>query len=161
MSRERLEKSVMLRAPLERVWRAISDAGQFGLWFGVRFDADFAPGATLVGRVTPTTVDEAVAKAQKPYEGAPFTILIDRIEPMKAFAFRWHPFALDPAVDYDQEPMTLVTFELFETDGGVLLVISESGFEQIDPGRRDTAYAANEAGWTAQTKLIAKYLAVG
>ena len=156
---DRLEKKVLLHAPPDRVWSAISDARQFGIWFGVAFDAPFVAGARLTGRVTPTQVDADVAKSQQPYAGAAFEIVIDRIEPMRLFSFRWHPFAVDAGVDYSQEPTTLVVFELQQAPGGTLLTITESGFDRIPLARRAKAFTANEQGWTAQAKLIEKYLA--
>src|SRR5580700_10177413 len=111
---DRIEKKILLRAPRSRVWRAIADAEAFGAWFGVRFDGPFAAGALLRGVITPTTVDAEVAAQQKPYAGAPFEITVDRIEPESRFSFRWHPFAIEPGVDYSGEPMTLVAFELRE-----------------------------------------------
>ena len=124
MSTDRIEKKILLRAPHERVWRAISDAQQFGRWFGVAFDGPFTEGIRLTGTIVLTTVD--------------------RIEPMRLLSFRWHPFAVEPGVDY----------------GGILLTISESGFDRIPPARRAKAFAAGEGGWEIQTHLIEKYLAL-
>src|SRR5438093_9216287 len=104
---DRIEKTTVLRAPRERVWNAISDAKQFGTWFGVEFDGPFVAGARMKGRIVPTKVDSAVAKRQEPYAGMAFDCTIDRIEPMKLFSFRWHPFAIDPKIDYSNEPTTL------------------------------------------------------
>jgi uncharacterized protein YndB with AHSA1/START domain len=156
---DRIEKKILLRAPHERVWRAISDAREFGHWFGVDFDAAFVAGARLTGRIAPTRVDAEVAKSQQPYAGKPFEIVIDRIEPMRLFSFRWHPFAIDPAADYSKEPTTLVVFELQEVAGGTMLTITESGFDRIPLERRAKAFAANDSGWQAQTRLIEKYMA--
>jgi uncharacterized protein YndB with AHSA1/START domain len=111
------------------------------------------------GRIVPTTVDPEVAKSQKPYEGAKFEITVERIEPMKLFSFRWHPFAVEKGVDFSAEPTTLVEFVLQEVAGGSMLAIVESGFDRIPLKRRATAFSANEEGWTAQAKLIEKYLA--
>lgn len=155
---DRIEKKVVLRAPRERVWHAISDAKQFGTWFGVEFDGPFVAGARLTGRIAPTKVDPAVAKMQEPYVGLPFDCTVDRIEPMRLFSFRWHPFAIDPKVDYSREPTTLVVFELEEVVGGTQLTITESGFDRIPLERRARAFAANEGGWAKQTELIAKYV---
>src|ERR1700691_5180473 len=102
MNTDRIEKRILLRAPHERVWRAISDAKQFGSWFGVAFDGTFVEGARLTGKITPTTVDPEVAKLQEPYAGTPFEFTVDRIEPMRRISFRWHPFAIDPNVAYSQ-----------------------------------------------------------
>ena len=155
---DRIEKETVLRAPRERVWRAISEHKKFGSWFGVEFDGPFAAGARLTGRVVPTKVDREVAKTQERYAGATFSITVDRIEPMSLFSFRWHPFAVEPGVDYSKEPTTLIVFELEEVAQGTRLTITESGFDKIPLERRAKAFAANDGGWTAQMKLIEKYL---
>lgn len=157
-SSDRIEKKIVLRAPLSRVWSAISDAQRFGAWFGVEFDAPFVAGAAMVGRITPTQVDPEVAKLQEPHAGKPFNCVIERIEPMKLFSFRWRPFAIDPKHDYSKEPMTLVAFELSEVAEGTELRITESGFDGIPLARRAEAFAANDGGWAHQAKLIEKYL---
>jgi uncharacterized protein YndB with AHSA1/START domain len=158
-STDRIEKQVLLHVPLARVWRAISDAQEFGSWFGVRFDGPFAGGARVTGRMVPTTVDSEVAESQKPYEGRRFEITVDRMEPMRLFSFRWHPYAVEPDVDYSNEPTTLVVFELEETADGTRLTIIESGFDGIPLARRAQAFEMNEGGWEAQLNLIRKYLA--
>jgi uncharacterized protein YndB with AHSA1/START domain len=158
-STDRIEKSVVLRAPRERVWRAISDSKQFGSWFGVEFDGPFKAGASIVGKIVPTSVDAKIAKRQEPYKGHRFEFMVDRIEPMRLFSFRWHPFAMDSGVDYSKEPTTLVAFQLEEVAAGTKLTVTESGFDQIPIERRAKAFAANEGGWAAQMKLIEKYLA--
>jgi uncharacterized protein YndB with AHSA1/START domain len=156
---DRIEKKILLRAPCERVWRAISDAKEFGSWFGMQFDGAFVAGTRLTGRIAPTKVDPEVARLQEPHVGKAFELVVDRIEPMRLFSFRWHPYAVDPATDYSREPMTLVKFELEEASGGTLLTITESGFDSIPLARRAEAFAANDGGWTHQSKLIEKYLA--
>jgi uncharacterized protein YndB with AHSA1/START domain len=155
---DRIEKKILLRARPERVWRAISDSKEFGLWFGVKFDGPFVAGKALRGSIVPTTVDPEVAKLQEPHAGKTFDIDVERIEPMKLFAFRWHPFAIDAGVDYSQEQKTLVTFALEEQPGGVLLTITETGFERLPGKRRKEAFTANEGGWSHQLKLIEKYV---
>jgi len=159
MNTDRIEKRIVLRAPLERVWRAISDAGQFGSWFGVAFDGPFVAGARLTGKIVPTTVDAEVAKQQKPYAGMAFEFFVERIEPMRTIEFRWHPFAVEPGVDYSGEPTTRIVFELQPFSDGVLLTVTESGFDQIPLARRAKAFAANDGGWAMQMKLIENYLA--
>ncbi|HEY0231008.1 MAG TPA: SRPBCC family protein [Dokdonella sp.] len=160
MSTDRIEKSVLLRSTRERVWNAVSDAAQFGRWFGVAFDGPFAAGAHVTGRIVPTSVDAEVAARQKAFEGMPFDFRVERIEPMRHISFRWHPFAIEPGVDYSNEPTTLIEFELADAQGGILLAITESGFDAIPLARRARAFAANDGGWTAQTRLIARYLAL-
>src|SRR5580700_1049550 len=118
---DRIEKKILLRAPRSRVWRALTDSAEFGSWFGMKFDGPFKAGSPIRGSIAATTVDAEIAKMQKPYEGLPFTIDVDRIEPERFFSFRWHPHAVDPKTDYSSEEKTLVTFELAEATGGVLL----------------------------------------
>src|SRR5271154_4774234 len=137
---DRIEKKVLLRAPRDRVWRAISDSRQFGSWFGVEFDGPFVAGARTIGTIVPTTVDPEVAKTKKPFEGFKFEFAMDRIEPQRLFSFRWHPFAVEPSVDYSKEPATLVTFELQEEAGGTMLTVTESGFDRIPLERRAKAF---------------------
>ena len=139
---------------------AISEAGQFGRWFGVDFHGPFVAGEPLSGRIVPTQVDPEVAKLQAPHAGQPFAIVVDAIEPMRRFAFRWHPFAIEAGVDYSKEPATEVVFELEAADSGTLLTITESGFERLPAARRAGAFAANERGWQEQVKLIGKFLAL-
>lgn len=156
---DRIEKKVILRAPLTRVWRAISDAKQFGAWFGMKVDGDFAAKTTVKGTIMPTTVDPEVARSQKRFEDLPFELFIERVEPERLFSFRWHPCAIERDVDYSNEPTTLVSFELEEVKEGVLLTVTETGFDRIPLARRAKAFAANEGGWAAQLELITKYLA--
>lgn len=158
MNTDQIQKETILNSSRERVWHAISDSGNFGAWFGVELDGPFVVGSQTIGRIIPTQVDPEVAKLQEPHKGRRFEIWVERIEPMTCFSFRWHPFAVDPSYDYSQEPMTLVTFELSEVEEGILLTITESGFDQIPIERRAEAFKANEGGWSHQAKLIEKYL---
>jgi uncharacterized protein YndB with AHSA1/START domain len=157
---DRIEKSVLLRAPLDRVWNAISDSAAFGRWFGMRFDGPFVEGTTVRGVITPTTVDEQVARSQEPYTGMADTWEIVAVEPRRRFAYRWHPFGVESGADYTDEPTTLVEFTLDVTPEGVLLRITESGFDAIPAHRRAAAYEANSEGWAAQVGLVQKYLAL-
>ena len=156
---DRIFKQILLPSRRGRVWRAIRDAREFGTWFGVHFEGPFRAGASPEGHIVPTQVDDDVAAMQRPYEGRRFDCTIERIEPERCFSFRWHPYAVDPDVDYSEEPTTLVVFELEEVPEGTRLTITESGFDQIPPERRARAFEANEGGWTIQLRLLDKYLA--
>jgi uncharacterized protein YndB with AHSA1/START domain len=123
MDSDRIVKTVVLAAPRERVWKALSDSREFGTWFGARIDGAFEPGIRLRAAVVPTAVDADIAARQKPYDGLPFELVVERVEPMERLSFRWHPGGVDPAIDYSQEPMTLVTFELEDAPGGTRLTI--------------------------------------
>jgi uncharacterized protein YndB with AHSA1/START domain len=155
---DRIEKRIVLKAPVARVWQAVSDARQFGAWFGVEFEGPFVAGAPARGRLVPTSVDSEIASYQEAHRGTPFNITVDRIEPMRLFSFRWHPYAIDPLVDYSAEPMTLIEFELEEAGGATTLTITESGFASIPLERRVQAFPANQRGWEAQIGLIQKYV---
>lgn len=158
METDRLVKTAVLAAPLARVWAAVSDARQFGAWFGAEFDGAFVAGARLTARIRPTTVDPEVAALQAPHAGTAFQVVVDAVEPMRRLAFRWHPYAVGSA-DYSAEPMTLVTFELADAGGGhTRLTITESGFDAIPLARRAEAFTANEGGWTHQLRLVGLYV---
>ena len=159
MSGDRIVKRVVLRAPRERVWQAISDSRAFGTWFGVAFEGPFVAGSVVKGKIVPTKVDAEVARSQEPYTGMACNLTVERVEPERLFSFRWHPGA-DPNIDEATAPTTLVEFELEPVAGGTQLTITESGFERIPLERRAKAFADNEGGWEAQTTLIAKYLDV-
>lgn len=155
-STDRIQKKVHLRAPRNRVWKAISDSKQFGSWFGMKVEGPFTANTTVKATIVPTTVDPEVAKEQKAFEGMPFELYIERVEPERLFTFRWHPGATQPK---PEDPTTLVCFELEDATDGILLTVTESGFDRIPLARRAKAFAENEGGWAAQMKLIEKYLA--
>ena len=144
MSADRLEREVFIRAPRDKVWRAISDAKEFGAWFGVALEQPFAPGASITGKITDPPGHEHLS----------FRLWVERIEPTHLFTFRWHPYAIDPHHDYSQEPKTLVTFELDDAPGGTRLVVRESGFDALPPSRRDEAFLRNGQGWTIQADRV-------
>jgi len=146
-STDRIEKKIVLRAPRARVWRAIADAKEFGTWFGAKLEGAFAAGARVRGRITIPG-----------YEHLEMEITIERIEPERLLSLRWHPYAIDPAVDYSGEPTTLVEFRLEEVAGGTELTVSESGFDQIPAARRAEAFRMNERGWAAQLKNIERHV---
>lgn len=152
-------KTTTLKAPLDKVWNAIANADEFGVWFGVRFEGPFVAGERLKGVITATQVDDGIAAAQKPWEGTPFEIVVETFAPKSRFAFHWHPYAADKDYDYSRDPMTLVTFDLREVEGGVHLTITESGFSKLPQHRRAEAFTMNEGGWEAQAGLIKAYLA--
>ena len=155
---DRIEKRILLHASRDRVWRALTDSREFGIWFGMRFTEPFAPGKHMTATIAPTEVDAETAAMQKQFEGITFDIVVERIEPKRLFSYRWHPGAVDPKVDYNSEPMTLVEFVLHDADGGILLTVTESGFDKIPLARRASAFSGNDEGWTKVVTLIEKYL---
>jgi len=148
MSTDRIEKKILLRAPRSRVWRAIASPEEFGTWFGAKLEGAFEPGARVLGRIT-----------IKGYENVPMEIVIDRVEPEGLFSYRWHPYAVDPKVDYSSEPMTLVEFHLAEVPGGTELTVIESGFDGVPAARRAEAIKMNMGGWEAQLRNIERHVA--
>ena len=158
MSTDRIEKKVLLRAPLKRVWTALANSTEFGSWFGMKFDGPFVPGALMRGVIVPTKVNAEVAKAQQKYDGMPVEITIEKMEPERLFSFRWHPYAIERGVDYSAEPTTLIEFVLEEMKDGVMLTVTESGFDQIPLVRRVKAFTANEEGWGMVVQLLEEYL---
>jgi len=159
MSNDRIEKKILLKAPRSRVWRALTNAQEFGSWFGMKLEGPFANGTPVRGVIVPTTVDAEVAKMQKQYEGHPLELWVERMEPERLFSYRWHPYAVEAGVDFSKEPTTLVTFTLEEKENATLLTVTESGFDQIPLARRAEAFRRNEGGWSKQVEMIEKYLA--
>src|SRR5262249_42166927 len=131
MNSDRIEKKILLRAPRARVWRALTNSTEFRTWFGMAVDGPFCPGARMNGGIVGTKVNAEVAALQKPHQGKKFEITIEQMEPEKLFSFRWHPHAVDPKVDYSAELTTLIVFTLEEKPEGILLTVTESGFDQI------------------------------
>ena len=146
-STDRIEKTVTLTAPRARVWQAIADARQFGEWFRVRLDGEFAVGATIRGNIT-----------YPGYEYITMEIVVEQMEPERFFSYRWHPYAIDPKVDYSPEPMTLVEFTLEDAPGGTRLTIVESGFDRVPLSRRAEAFRMNSDGWSEQVQNIERYV---
>ena len=158
MDTDRIQKRILLHAPLKRVWSALADSKEFGTWFGMKFNGPFVPGKLMRGTIVPTKVNADVAKAQEKYEGMPVELTIEKMEPERLFSFRWHPYAIEQDVDYSAEPTTLIEFLLEETKDGVMLTVTESGFDQVPLARRVKAFTANEQGWGMVLRLIEEYL---
>ena len=144
----RIEKRLEISAPVARVWRALADHREFGKWFGVKIEAPFAPGQPAVGQMTIPG-----------YEHLKWRVVVQQMAPEKLFSFTWHPYAVDPQVDYSAETPTLVEFRLQEIPGGTLLSLTESGFERIPADRRPEAFRRNDGGWSQQMKNIASHVA--
>lgn len=168
-STDRIEREVTLKAPVSRVWRAITDAEEFGAWFGVRFEGSFAEGAAMRGTFRRTFDEASMIAHQKSLGVVPSGIrmpsphatfcTIERIEPERYFAYRWIPYGIDADVDPASEPTTLVEFRLTPTSaGGTRLTVVESGFDAVPEKRRVRAFRMNEGGWTAQVENVRKYV---
>jgi uncharacterized protein YndB with AHSA1/START domain len=142
-----IEKEIVLRAPRSRVWSAIADSAKFGQWFGMVFDGPFKSGKPMSGKFS-----------NPKYAHLTLHMSIVDIKPEQLFSYRWHPGAMDPNVDYSQEPTTLIEFHLSETADGTKLTVIESGFDQIPEWRRAEAFKMNSGGWTSQVENIRKYV---
>ena len=145
---DRIERSVVVQASRERVWRALSNAEEFGAWFGANLKGQtFTPGKRTRGQITIPGYTHVV-----------FDVVIDRVEPQTLLSYRWHPYAVDPKVDYDAEEPTLVTFTLKDAPGGAtVLTVVESGFDRVPPHRRLEALRMNTGGWEAQLQNVARH----
>src|SRR5882757_7603422 len=145
---DRIEKRIELQAPVSRVWRALTDYREFGEWFRVKLEGPFVVGGVSRGHIT-----------YPGYEHLKWEAVVERVEPEHLFSFRWHPYAVDPKMDYSQEPQTLVEFRLEKAGEGTLLTVTESGFDKLPAGRRAEAFPRNEGGWTQQMQNIERYVA--
>jgi uncharacterized protein YndB with AHSA1/START domain len=146
-STDRIEKEIVIRAPRAKVWKALTDAREFGKWFMVELQDPFVAGARTLGRVT-----------FPGYEHLKFEVQVERIEPEHHFSWRWHPAAVDSQHDYSQEPTTRVVFELEEIPAGTRVKVTESGFDQIPVARRAEAFRMNSGGWAQQVENLARYV---
>ena len=144
-----IEKRIELKAPVSRVWRALTDYREFGEWFRVNLEGPFVPGKIARGHIT-----------YPGYEHLEFEAVVQKMEPEKLFSLTWHPYAVDPQTDYSTETPTLVEFKLEKIATGTLLTVTESGFDKIPANRRAEAFRMNEGGWAAQMENIKKYLDV-
>src|SRR5262245_17894109 len=146
-AKDRIEKRIELKAPVDRVWRALTDHREFGEWFRVKLETPFEPGKTTRGKIT-----------YPGYEHVVMEVVVRRMERPRLFSFNWHPYAVDPNVDYSKEQPTLVEFTLEATPTGTRLTVVESGFDKIPAARRDEAFLMNSGGWEAQIKNIEAYV---
>jgi uncharacterized protein YndB with AHSA1/START domain len=144
----RIEKQIELHAPVARVWRALTDYREFGEWFRVALEGPFVVGQPARGHIT-----------WPGYEHIVWQATVQKMEPEKLFSFTWHPYAVDPAVDYSAEPPTLVEFRLEPTATGTRLTLTESGFENVPAHRRAEAFRMNDGGWTQQMQNIETHVA--
>ena len=143
----KIEKRIELKAPIARVWRALTGFREFGDWFRVAIEGPFVPGQPARGRIL-----------HPGYEHVIWQVVIQKMESERLFSFTWHPYAVDPNTDYSHETPTLVEFGLEETAAGTLLTLTESGFEKIPAHRRAEALRMNEGGWTQQMKNIENHV---
>jgi uncharacterized protein YndB with AHSA1/START domain len=147
---DRIEKRIELNAPISRVWQALTDYRQFGEWFRVNLDGPFVEGQVSTGRMT-----------YPGYEHVKWHAVVQKMDPERLFSFIWpHPKNFEKA-DYqasENDPTTLVEFRLQKTANGTLLVVTESGFDNLPGDLRLEAFRRNEGGWSVQMKNIKNYV---
>jgi uncharacterized protein YndB with AHSA1/START domain len=146
---DRIERKVLLKATRARVWRALSNAAEFGDWFGVDFKGKtFVAGKPIQGKIT-----------YPGFEHLTMEVVVEKIVPERLLSWHWHPAAIDPKVDYSQELTTLVVFELQDADGGIMLSVVESGLDKIPLARRAEVFRMNSSGWDEQMENVKKHVA--
>jgi len=147
---DRIEKQIELKAPISRVWRALTDYREFGQWFRVKLDGPFVAGQVSRGHIT-----------HPGYEHVQWEAKVQKMEPERLFSFTWpHPKSIE-ANEYSpnpNDPTTLVEFRLERTKAGTLLRLIESGFELLPEDRRLNDFRRNEGGWAQQMKNIGSYV---
>lgn len=143
-----IEKEIELKASPQRVWRALTDYREFGEWFRVKLDQPFVEGRASRGHLLVPG-----------FEQLTFEVEVVRIRPETIFSFNWHPYGIDPKVDYSKETPTLVEFRLQKSAMGTRLTLTESGFDKIPAHRRDEAFRMNTGGWEQQMKNIERHVA--
>ena len=147
IKQDRIEKQIELKAPVSRVWRALTDHLEFSKWFQVNLEAPFVPGQTARGRITYPGYEQHILEA-----------VVQKMESERLFSFTWHPYAIDLQKDYSKEPSTLVEFRLEQKGDGTLLTVTESGFSKLPADRRLEAFRMNDNGWTEQVKNIERHV---
>lgn len=162
-----IEKRVTLKAPVSRVWAALTDHQEFSRWFGFRMLDPFVVGAQVRAEFPATFPLDGIANQLRshgvepapmaiPAADAPFLTIV-RLEPETHFAFRWIPFGIEADLPLDA-PTTLVEFTLTPAGGGTELRIVESGFDQLAEPRRRRAFLMNTGGWNAQAENLRNYV---
>jgi uncharacterized protein YndB with AHSA1/START domain len=147
-STDRVERSIHIKAPRNKVWHSLTNAEEYGKWFGAKLTGKrFEPGQRVQGPIT-----------IQGYEHVVFDVVIDRVEPETLMSYRWHPHAVDASVDYSKEERTLVTFTLKDTPDGTLLTVTETGFDKVPPARRMEAFRGVSNGWPHQLDNIARHV---
>ncbi|HTW39562.1 MAG TPA: SRPBCC family protein [Thermoplasmata archaeon] len=161
MTEDRIEKSVVIRAPRDRVWKALTDSREFGRWFGVRFDGPFAARQTARGVIVPSEQATPEETAGHPYLGKEMVFHVERVEPPRRFSYRWEPLEGRTGAETAEGPSTLVEFTLDETPDGTRLTVIETGFSRLPAAHRKAAYDSHDGGWTIQVQRARVHIEQG
>jgi uncharacterized protein YndB with AHSA1/START domain len=143
MPEYRIEREIVIDAPVEVVWRTITEPDQISQWFADRVELDAVPG----GRGLMIFGDQ----------GGP--VIVQDVEPPIRFSFRWnHPQGEDPAAGNS----LLVEFTLVPESGEqTRLRVVESGLELLPwPNDEKDRYAEeHNGGWRTYMDRLAVMLA--
>ncbi len=142
---DKIEKSTFVRAPIEKVWGAVSDHREFGSWFKVNLDGPFVAGERSTGTTT-----------YPGYEGYPWLAWVTVVDEPYRLAFEWTPGS-DVPDDPETAPRTLVEFRLEREGEGTRLQIVESGFDALPEKLRESALRSNTEGWNIQIGNLTRY----
>jgi uncharacterized protein YndB with AHSA1/START domain len=145
-----VERSTLVRAPRSRVWQALTNIQEFSQWFCVEAEGEFAAGARL-----------RMISTHECGKGQEFFIDVVKMEAPETFSWRWHPGSKQPGEDNSSEPPTLVEFRLTEVEGGTLVTVVESGFDQLSLARRTRVFEENTKGWEIQLASLTRYAGEG
>jgi uncharacterized protein YndB with AHSA1/START domain len=161
MTEDRIEKSVDIRAPQDRVWKALTDSQEFGRWFGARFEGPFVPGRSVRGIIAPGEASTPEEIASHPYLGKPMVFQVERVDPPRRFSYRWQPLEGRTDLEVVDGPSTMVEFTLEETKDGTRLTVVETGFSKLPAPHRQPAYESHDGGWTVQVRRIRVHIEQG
>jgi uncharacterized protein YndB with AHSA1/START domain len=143
----RIDRTIEIAAPVERVWRALTSAEELSAWFQVRIEGAIAAGS-----------DVWMTSTHPQHAGMRWPVRIVELTPPRRMVWHWHPGAIDPAIDYSKEPQTTVTFTLEPSRTGSRLSVAETGFDEISLARRAKVLADNTQGWTEVLAWLQTYV---
>ncbi|MFI6284631.1 SRPBCC domain-containing protein [Streptomyces sp. NPDC051018] len=135
-----IEREVVLRHPVERVWTALTTAEGLSQWFGSVAEIDLRPGGRAFFRWEEFD-DESVAT-------------IEAVDPPRRFAFWWGIGSLPEG----GAARTLVEFTLEPVPEGTRLRLVESGFARVAEEVALAAHRSNSQGWDTELAELGTYL---
>ena len=136
---DRIERTIELAHPPEKVWAAITTAEGLGTWFGNKATIDLRPGGAAQ-----LTWDD----------GNSATMRVERVEEPSVFGFSWHIYGLP-----EEDPRrTYVEFTLERVGATTRLKVVESGFAQLSDDAHSTAFGGNTDGWARELGELVDYL---
>jgi uncharacterized protein YndB with AHSA1/START domain len=143
----RIDRTIDIQAPPDRVWRALTSPAELSAWFKVSIEGDIAPGAEVW-----------MTSLHGKCDGYRFRVLFVEMTPPSRFVWQWYPGAVDPTVDYAREVRTTVTFTLEPVAGGTRLTVAETGFDEVSLARRAKVYEDNSQGWPEVLVWLQQYV---